>query len=147
MPEHFSGQVSDGGVLVLDEPVRWRAQMAKWAGKRVILEIGQAQSKRSNQTNRYYFGTIVGFFQGIWSQGRAALNLPPYTKEETHSVIVQVTLGSEPGPVPGSMLAKPTRHLPQDVFSERLIRPAREMAWQMYQADIPLPNEPWEVRL
>jgi hypothetical protein len=137
----FSAQITPLGRLVLDDEPRWRAALLRWAGLRVSVDL--AKPKRSDRANRYYFGRVVTTFQGIWSKGRVAIGLPPYTKEEAHSVIVQVCLGSVPGPVAGTVLPKPTRDMPSDVFAD-LTNKARKLAWDEYQIHIPEANEPEE---
>jgi hypothetical protein len=140
----FSGAITDRGMLVLDDQARWRIALAKLSGKRVCVEIEVLAASRSSKANRYYFGRVVKTLQGIWSAGRVAAKLPAYTKEETHSVIVQVCVGSEPGPIPGSVLAVSTRNMPSDVFA-KLTDDARQMAWDLYQVNIPPANEPEEL--
>jgi hypothetical protein len=137
----FSGQVNAQGRLVLDDEVGWRLFLAKWHGRRIGIEAEPEYVHRSIRSNKYYFGRVVKTLQGIWSRGRTAIGLPPYTKHEAHSVVVQVCAGSEPGPLPGSVLAIPTRTMPQDVFS-KLIDDARQLAWDQYEVNIPPGNEP-----
>jgi hypothetical protein len=55
-------------------------------------------------------------------------------------VLVQVILGSEPGPLPGSVLAVPTRNSDSKVFAD-LIDKGRELAYHEYRINIPPPGE------
>lgn len=98
---------------------------------------------RSSRANRYYWGVVVKAFQDIWSRGRIAAGLPPYTKDQTHSVLVTVLLGEEDGPM-GKRVPVPTSIMDSREFWELTAR-ARHFALQEYQAYIPEPNEPEEM--
>lgn len=135
----------EAGKLVILNPASWRASLAKLDGQEVTVTVECEQSRRSTASNRYYWGVIVKFFQSVWSQARKEAGLPPYTREETHSVLVQVLVGSVEGPK-GVMLPRPTRDMPQDVFSQ-LITDAKEMAWHDYEVRLPDSDEPWGVEL
>lgn len=142
-----TGQVV-AGVVKIDahaQPV-WMLGLAKREGRRVSITLEDEQEIRGTQANRYWRCVIVPFFQGVWSEGRKAAGLPPYTLDETHSVLVQVLAGSEAGPVPGSVLPVRTRKMTKREFSD-LIDAAKAMALHDYNARIPDPGEPWDVSI
>jgi hypothetical protein len=130
----------EAGRLVLADPATWRLMLAEAKPGRYVVTVEPERHVRSTQANRYWWGVVVDCFRGIWSKGRTALDLPPYTKEEAHSVLVQVILGSEPGPLPGSVLAVPTRNTNSKVFAA-LVDKGRELAYQEYRVHIPPPGE------
>ncbi len=91
---------------------------------------------RSLSANAYWWATVVPFFQDVWSAGRT----PPYTKQQVHDVLVQVLIGCEDGPYPGSRLQKETHTMTAIEFAH-LIDAAKQLAWDQYQAHIPEPGE------
>jgi hypothetical protein len=131
----------EGGRLQIADPIAYREALAKMRPGQVVVTVETVSQRRTSQANASWWKFVVPAFQEIWSRGRVALNLPPYTKEETHSVIVQVTIGSEPGPLPGSVLHKPTRVLSTHKFWE-MDELARAMYFDLYRGRIPKPNEP-----
>lgn len=98
--------------------------------------------RRSSRANRYWWGVVVKTFQEIWSKGRVQLGLPPYTKEQVHYTLVEVTAGTELGPM-GRDVPVPTKVMDSKEFWQ-LTEDARALAWDEYQVRIPEPNEPWE---
>ena len=134
------------GRLVIDDPMGWRMKLSEAKPGHGVLTYEPDRTVRSSQANRYWWGVIVDTFRDIWSRGRVTAGLPPYTREETHSVLVQVLAGSEPGPLAGSVLHLPTRAMDTAQFSA-LIDGARALAWDQYQLNIPAPGDRWEVSL
>lgn len=56
--ETFGGQVNDEGVLVIDQPVRWRGVLARHKGRRVHLTVQREQQRRSLKANAYLWGVV-----------------------------------------------------------------------------------------
>lgn len=127
--------------LRLDDNALWRAQLATMKPGRVVVTVESEALRRTTDANRYWFCRVVKFFQKQWSAGREALSLPPYSKWDTHSVLVQSFVGSEPGPIPGTVLHVPTKVMTVEQFS-RMTDAARMYAWDTYQARIPSGGEP-----
>jgi hypothetical protein len=140
---NFPGHFDQLGRLRLRNREQWDAYGRSMAGRAVVLTVQSEEEKRTDDSNRYWFGAVVEFFRVQWSkERRRPFNLPDYTKEETHDAMVQILLGFEEGPH-GARIRKATRDLPQSVFS-KLIEDGKEMAWQDYQARIPDPDE-WKA--
>ena len=134
----FSGVVADGRFLPdLDH---WTIWLREHEGRRVVITADTERMRTSGRARRYYFGVVVREFRDLWSQARVALRLPPYTKDEVHSVLVQVLVGSEPGPLPGSVLAVRTRDMDSKRFAQ-LVDDARHLALHDYGVLIPEPGE------
>ena len=74
---YFSGQVSERGALVLDDPGRWAGWLMRNRSKRVQVRIGRPKQKRSDQANRRYWSLIVPCFSE-WSG---------YERGEAHEVL------------------------------------------------------------
>lgn len=129
--------------LVLDDRVRWQARLAQMRPGRKVVTVEDEKQRRGVGANGYHWKIIVPYFQQVWSEGRVKLGLPPYSKEQAHSVLVQALVGSEPGPVPGTVTHVSTSAMNTGEFSD-LDRAARQYAWDHYQSKLPEPNEPWE---
>ena len=110
---------------------RIRDLLAERDGTRKHDRVG-----RSLSANAYWWATVVPFFQDVWS----ACRTPPYTKQQVHDVLVQVLIGCEDGPYPGSRVQKETHTMTAIEFAH-LIDAAKQLAWDEYQARIPEPGE------
>lgn len=128
----FQATVEPGGRLKPEAPAVWAASLAKLAGKRVTVTIKPESHRRSNQANKRYWSCIVPVFQQVWSEGRAI----PYTREEVHEVLVQVLVGCEDGPLPGSRVRVRTSEMSTEDFAA-FTRAAEQLAWDEYQCRVP----------
>jgi hypothetical protein len=135
----FHAEIREGKLVVSDRK-RWHQELSALVGKRVVVTVETEQQTRSREANAYYWKQVVGFFQDVWSKARKEQGIEGYTKEQTHEVLVQVLIGSEDGPLPGTRVRKPTRGMKRSEFYT-YVEAARELAWQQYQARIPEPNE------
>lgn len=82
--DYFGGKV-EKGVVVMDEPLRWRAVCARHEGRRVQITLKREEQKRSLQANKFYWSCIVPMFSD-WSG---------YDKEESHAVLTGLFLKVE----------------------------------------------------
>jgi hypothetical protein len=138
----FYATVSDESKLIPEDRIAWAASLSDLRGERVVITLAKPKKHRSLQSNRYWFGIVVPIFQEIWSLGREKLGLPPYDKDETHDVLVQVLAGFDDGPLPGSRVRKRTSEMDTAVFS-KLIADARELALHNYGVFVPEPGQSW----
>ena len=139
----FPAEVSSEAKLTVDRSLVKAAlhRLApKRGSRRLVLSLEPFRSVRSTRQNRYWFGVVVKEFGDLWSKGRKAAGLPGYTQEQVHDVLVEVILGFEEGPIPGTRVRKPTRSLSTLDF-EKLADEARHIALHDYGMEIPLPNE------
>lgn len=139
----FAATVSASCALLPEDHAAWLAHLAHLRGQHVVVTVATPQSVRSRRANAYWWGVVVRFFQEVWSVGRAAAGLPPYDRDETHEVLVQVLVGYEDGPLPGTRVRKRTSLMDKAQFAQ-LVDGARALALEQYGAVIPLPGEPWE---
>ncbi len=136
--------VNDQGRIVPDVQSVWAVSLRQFAGKRVVVTIETQGKRRSAQANRYWYGMVIPTFQEIWSQGRTAIGLPPYDKDQTHDVLVQALAGYEDGPLPGTRVRVSTSGMDTAMF-HKLVEAARHLALHEYQMHIPEPGQAWEV--
>lgn len=137
-----AGRIKDGKLKLLSPDI-WRLSLSRVKNCDVIVTIATAKKKRSTRANRLWWGPVIRAYQDIWSLARTVAGLPPYTKEQVHSVLVQVLVGSEPGPVPGTIIHMPTRNMDHTTFA-RMVDDAYALAWDSYQVRIPRPDDPPE---
>lgn len=136
----FRASVDEACRIVPDDWPAWQAQLASLRGQRVIARLERERDARTLRANAYWWGVVVRFFQEVWSLGRTQAGLPPYNPDETHDVLVQVLVGYEDGPLPGSRVRKRTSLMDKTAFA-RLVDDARALALQQYGSVIPLPGE------
>lgn len=134
----FQATVEPGGRLKPEAPAVWAASLAKLAGKRVTVMIKPESHRRSNQANARYWSCIVPVFQQVWSEGRQV----PYTREEVHEVLVQVLVGCEDGPLPGSRVRVRTSLMDTEAFA-KFMRDAEHLLYQRYQVQVP--GDDWQA--
>ena len=136
----FFAVVSTDSKLVPREPIAWVATLADLRGQEVVVSIERARKARSTQQNKYYWSCVVPIFQEVWSIARNRAGVEPLTKDETHEVLVQVLLGCEDGPVPGTRLRKRTSGMDTAAFSQYVDK-CRELALHQYGFEIPNSGE------
>lgn len=134
--------VTDKGGLKPDVPTVWAASLSKLAGKRVVVTIQPEATRRSKKQNDRYWSLIVPIFQQIWSEGRVALSLPGYTKQEVHRIIKAQILGEDEGPLPGTHVEKQTRNMDTKEFA-KFTEEAEQLLWQQYR--VPVPDGDWQA--
>lgn len=140
----LSASVSDECKLVPMAASVWLASLSALRGKRVVVTIATERVARSLRANRYWWGLVVVTFQEIWSIPRVRAGLEPYTKDETHGVLVEVLAGCDDGPLPGSRVRKRTSEMTPPEFA-KLIEDARELGREQYGIVLPEPGERFEV--
>lgn len=141
--KRFPATVSAACAIVPDDRAVWLAHLTRLRGERVVVTVATPKAVRSLRANGYWWRIVVPFFQEVWSAGRVAAGLPPYDSDETHEVLVQVLVGYEDGPMPGTRVRKRTSLMDKAQFAQ-LVDGARALALEQYGAVIPLPGEPWE---
>lgn len=134
--------VTEKGGLKPDAPTIWAALLSKLAGKRVVVTIQPEATRRSSQANARYWSCIVPVFQQIWSEARVKAGLPGYTREEVHEVLVQVLVGCEDGPLPGSRVRVRTSTMSKEQF-QAFTKAAEDLLWQQYR--VPVPDGDWQA--
>ena len=145
MPEvTLSATVSPEGKLLPLAPSVWIASMREFAGKRVDVTVATERTGRSLQANKYWWSCVIPVFQEIWGKGRSAVNLPPYSRDQVHAVLVEALAGSEDGPLPGSRVRLETKGMDTATFA-KLVDAGRKLAWDEYQVRIPEPGERYEA--
>ncbi len=82
--DYFGGRV-EKGVVVMDDPLRWRAVCARREGRRVQVTLKDEELKRSLQANRWYWSCVVPMFSD-WSG---------YDKDESHALLTGMFLKVE----------------------------------------------------
>lgn len=141
----LTATVNERGRLVPDASSMWAASIREFAGKRVVVTIETEKTRRSSSQNAYWWAVVVPFFQEIWSRARRGPhNLPPYTKDQVHEVLVEALAGFEDGPLPGTRVRVSTSGMDSATFA-RLVDRARELAMHDYQSSLPAPGEQYEV--
>lgn len=135
--------VNDKGQLVPEAPAVWNASIRELVGKRVVVTVETEKKVRSTQANRYYWSCVVPIFQEVWSIARSKLGLEPLTKEESHEVLVQVLVGCEDGPLPGSRIRRRTSEMDSKEFAA-YVEKCRALAQEQYGMWIPAAGEEYE---
>ncbi len=138
----FHATVSPDCKLVQEDRVSWMAALSTLRGERLIVTLEKPKKTRSARANRYWWSCVVPIFQEVWSIGRVQAGLPPYDRDQTHDVLVQVLGGYEDGPMPGTRVRKPTSQMSSAEFA-KLVDDARELALHQYGMAIPAPGEKW----
>jgi len=142
-----SAKVKDGK-LIPDAPGAWRVGMTELEGKPVIVTVRQPKREKTLSQLGYYRGFVLPFFIEQWSRERRyPYNLPPYGAEHIHGLLVEKTIGyqEEPG---GAVFGKPERKRTAEsdtVEMGKLIDGCRQLAWDLWQVNLPLPGEEWEA--
>lgn len=75
----FTGEISQKGMLVLDEPGRWAGWLMRHARRRVTVTLTREKLRRSDSQNRRYWALIVPCFSE-WSG---------YEKDECHELLLR----------------------------------------------------------
>jgi hypothetical protein len=140
----FECTVSPECKLVPRAPATWLASLSELRGQPVIVSIAKPKKLRSLRANAYWHACITPIFQEIWSLGRTKQGLPPYDRDETHEVLVQVLAGYEDGPLPGTRVRARTSEMDSVRFA-KLVDDARELALHNYGVTIPAPGETFEA--
>lgn len=119
-----------------------------YEGKRVTVTIERFYKKRSNKQNRYYWGVIVEHWRNlirtewgeIWQTDevhdflKCNLNSQVFVDEQTGELALN--------PLTNEVIRKPKSTTKNTTFSQEEYHEAcRQLAWEMFQANIPLPNE------
>lgn len=139
----YLAAVNAAGELAIVDRSGWNEALASLRGKNVMVSLEWSGERRSSRQNRYWWGIVVPAYRDIWSPARTNAGLPPYTHDDVHEVLVQVLLGFEDGPLPGTRVRKRSHTLSTGDFA-KLVDEARALAREQYGCVIPAPNEPWE---
>ena len=133
--ETFGGQVNDEGVLVIDQPVRWRGVLARHKGRRVHLTVQREQQRRSLKANAYLWGCVYHEL-AEWS-GHTEDELHEFFKEKFLPKRELMFPTGEEVPIHGT-----TRLLSMEEFSEYV---SKVKLWAAEQG-VPIP-EPDDLRV
>lgn len=117
-------------------------------GKEILITVERYYKKRSNKQNRYYWGVIIEHWKNIIRQEWGDI----WTVDEVHDflkgnlnfdVLVDDSTGElAVNPVTNEVIRKPKSTTKNTTFSqEEYHEAARQLAWEMFQYTIPLPNE------
>lgn len=108
-------------------------------GKQVKLTIGLCYKKRSTPQNAYYFGVIVEHWKKIIREEWGEI----WSKDEVHHFL-KSNLNYEElvDEGTGMIIRKPKSTTENSTYSqEEYHKACRDLAWQMFEYKIPLPNE------
>jgi hypothetical protein len=108
--ERFTGRVEEGKV-VFDQPQRWRAAVARHAGKRIEITLQRFRQQRSLRANAYLWGVVY----------RTIEEWCGHTAEELHDVFKAKFLPPREITLPTGELVvglSSTRQLTSEQFSE-----------------------------
>ncbi len=128
----FRGQVDAAGKLNLHEPERFGVAVGKCAGKPVLVSIKVDRPQRSTPQNAFYWKIVIPICAEEWG----------YSKDAMHIAFRMKFLTIPADPENGRPLetVKSTTEL-DTVQWEEYIQDIRELAWDMSEIRIPLPNE------
>jgi hypothetical protein len=139
----FYADVSQDCQIVPESLPTWLATLSDLRGQKIIVSLDTPKKVRTMRANRYWWGMVVPTFQELWSIGREQIGLPGYDRDETHDVLVQILVGFEDGPIPGTRVRKRTSEMDSARFA-KMIDDARELAREKYGMHIPEPGESTE---
>lgn len=109
-PELFFGRVLPGGLLVLDRAKDYNRAVRGFAGQHVEVSIRKRRTKRSDQSNRFYWGHVL----------TEIAEATGYTKDEAHDALKYQFLKADgDGPL---VKVRSTAALSVTEFSEYLER-------------------------
>jgi predicted RNase H-like nuclease len=125
--------------------------ISAYEGKKVTVTIERYYKKRSNKQNRYYWGVIVEHWKNILRQEWGDI----YQENEVHEFlksnlnfqeVVNVSTGEVAiNPITHEVIRKPKSTTKNTTYSQEEYHEAcRQLAWEMFQYNIPLPKEDLE---
>jgi hypothetical protein len=83
----FGGTITDKGALVFDDQPRWRAQLAQWIGKRVVVEVFTWKAHTSVRQHRWWRGVIVPSV--AWHEAKKRGLDTAYPLDAIHDLLVR----------------------------------------------------------
>ena len=116
-----------------------KAAFENYEGKQVKITIGLCYRKRSNRQNAYYFGVIVEHWRNIIREQWGEI----WSKEEVHGFL-KSNLNYEElvDEETGMVIRKPKSTTENSTYTQEDYHTAcRDLAWQMFEYQIPLPEE------
>ena len=134
--ERFGGTVKRG-VVVFDDPHRWRGILARHETRRVTVTVRREQVVRTLAQNKWYWACVVPIVSD-WTG---------YEKDETHELLKALFLNVEKSLPTGEIVTVPgsTAALSKEDFSGYCERVARWLATQGVY--VPQPGETAEATL
>ena len=114
-----------------------------YEGKQVRFTLGLLFKKRSDPQNRYYFGVIVEHWKSIIREQWGEI----WSKEEVHSFLKSNLNYTElVDEETGLIIRKPKSTSENSTYTaEEYHKACRDLAWNMFEYPIPLPNEKVEA--
>ncbi|MGV3698294.1 hypothetical protein [Flavobacterium sp.] len=119
-----------------------------YEGKKVTVTIERFYKKRSNKQNNYYWGVIVEHWMRIireyWGEIWEIDEVHEFLKGNlNYDVLVDDSTGElATNPQTNEVIRKPKSTTKNTTFTqEEYHEAARQLAWEMFQYTIPLPNE------
>lgn len=142
-------EVQDGKFITKREEIV--KAISVYEGKKVTVTIERYYKKRSNKQNNYYWGVIVEHWRLILLQEWGEI----YQESDVHEFLksnlnFEIVVDTETGevlmnPVTNEIVRKPKSTTKNTTFSQEEYHEAcRQLAWEMFQYTIPLPNEDLE---
>jgi hypothetical protein len=140
--------VDPTGKLIPESPGSWKAQILGLAGKRVVVQVEAEQDFQTNSQRSYWHGVVVPFFIEQWSRERRYPgNLPPYTHDDIHDLLVKHIAGveEEEGPLGYKILErKRSRRFNKKQYSH-LIDGANRLSLELWKVPLPEPGGDYEA--
>lgn len=110
-----------------------------YEGKQVEFSLGLCYKKRTDKENRYYWGVIIEHWRSIIREEWGEI----WSKEEVHHFL-KSNLNFEElvDDETGLILRKPKSTTENSTYQqEEYHKACRDLAWNMFSHQIPLPNE------
>jgi len=123
----------------------------QFEGSEIVFSLKRYYKQRTDKENRYYFGVIVVHWKNIllseWGE--------VFTKDKVHDFLKENLLFEEKtdedgvvvmNPVNGRALLKNKSTTENTTYDqEQYHKQCRDLAWEMFNYQIPLPNEKLKV--
>jgi hypothetical protein len=119
------------------------AAVKMYEGKQVEFSLGLVFKSRSEKENRYYWGVIVEHWKNLIREEWGEI----WSKEDVHHFL-KTNLNYEElvDDATGLILRKPKSTTENSTLEqENFHKACRNLAWNMFECHIPLPNEKLEA--
>lgn len=130
-------EVKDGNLITNRSSIK--EAVKAFNGKEVKLVISRVYKERTSKENRYYWGVIIEHWKSIIREHWGEI----WNKEDVHHFL-KSNLNFEEliDESSGLILRKPKSTTENSTFEQEEFHEAcRNLAWEMFEYQIPLPNE------